>query len=256
MKAEIICVGTELLVGEIVNTNVKYIAEKLTDTGIDLCYQTTVGDNYKRLKECLNIALNRVDIIITTGGLGPTADDITKEVIADFFDEELIIIDDYYDAIVKKYEVKGFEVALGAKKEASVLKNSTIIKNKKGLAPGFFYEKDRKKIFVLPGPPKELEWMVDNELIPLLCKFSNEILLIKTLEINNVPEGTIDDKLKKYFEMINPTIAPYAKENSVHIRVAMKGEKNKIQYLENEINQIISEIKNIFENAIEINKKY
>ena len=108
MKAEIICVGTELLVGDIVNTNSQYISKKFTDIGIDLYYQTTVGDNFERLKECLKIAFNRVDLVITTGGLGPTIDDITKEVVADYFDVELEMIQKYYDLIIKKYNERGF----------------------------------------------------------------------------------------------------------------------------------------------------
>ena len=102
MKAEIICVGTELLVGDIVNTNSQYISKKFTDIGIDLYYQTTVGDNFERLKECLKIAFNRVDLVITTGGLGPTIDDITKEVVANYFNVDLEMIQKYYDLIIKK----------------------------------------------------------------------------------------------------------------------------------------------------------
>ncbi len=128
MKAEIICVGTELLVGDIVNTNAQYISAKFTNIGIDLYYQTTVGDNYGRLKECLENAFKRVDLVITTGGLGPTVDDITKEVVADYFGEELEVIERYYDLIVKRYNERGFgEVASGGRKEASILKNSKLL---------------------------------------------------------------------------------------------------------------------------------
>ena len=102
MKAEIICIGTELLVGDIVNTNSQYISKKLTDIGIDLYYQTTVGDNFDRVKECLEIAFKRADLVITTGGLGPTIDDITKEVVADYFNEELEVVQKYYDEVFAK----------------------------------------------------------------------------------------------------------------------------------------------------------
>ena len=102
MKAEIICIGTELLVGDIVNTNSQYISKKLTDIGIDLYYQTTVGDNFDRVKECLEIAFKRADLVITTGGLGPTIDDITKEVVADYFNEELEVVQKYYDEVVER----------------------------------------------------------------------------------------------------------------------------------------------------------
>jgi len=207
MKAEIICIGTELLVGDIVNTNSQYISKKLTDIGIDLYYQTTVGDNFERVKECLEIAFNRVDLVITTGGLGPTIDDITKEV------------------------------------------NSELLENEVGLAPGFFYEKENKKIIVLPGPPKEMTWMMDNQAIPLLKKYSDSILLMKTLEIKGIPEGKIDEDLEKYFKMSNPTVAPYAKERCVHVRVAMKGLRENSGNIEKEIDKIIEEIREIYPDA-------
>ena len=253
MKAEIICIGTELLVGDIVNTNSQYISKKLTDIGIDLYYQTTVGDNFERVKECLEIAFKRADLVITTGGLGPTIDDITKEVVADYFGEELEVIERYYDLIVKKYNERGFgEVASGGRKEASILKNSKLLENEVGLAPGFFYEKDNKKIIVLPGPPREMTWMVDNQVLPLLKQYSNDVLLMKTLEIKGVPEGRIDDRLKDYFEMSNPTVAPYAKEGCVHVRIAMKGDRGSSDYLTAEIDKIADEIKEIYPQAMEI----
>ena len=244
MKAEIICVGTELLVGDIVNTNAQYISAKFTNIGIDLYYQTTVGDNYERLKECLENAFKRVDLVITTGGLGPTVDD---------FEEELEVIERYYDLIVKRYNERGFgEVASGGRKEASILKNSKLLENEVGLAPGFFYEKDNKKIIVLPGPPREMTWMVDNQVLPLLKQYSNDVLLMKTLEIKGVPEGRIDDRLKDYFEMSNPTVAPYAKEGCVHVRIAMKGDRGSLDYLTAEIDKIADEIKEIYPQAMEI----
>lgn len=254
MKAEIICVGTELLVGEILNTNSKYISEKLTEIGIDLYYQTTVGDNFNRVKDCLEVAFNRVDLVITTGGLGPTIDDITKEVVADYFGTELELIPKYYDKISNKYCEKGFgdDIASGAEKEASIIKGSRLIENEVGLAPGFFFEKEGKKVIVLPGPPKELNYMMDNEVLDLLSEYSDNILLMKTLEIKGVPEGKIDDRLKDYFEMTNPTVAPYAKEKCVHVRVAMKGSRDEQDKLLKEIDKIITELKAIYPQAIDI----
>ena len=254
IKAEILCIGTELLVGDILNTNAQYISEKLTEIGVDLYYQTTVGDNFQRVKECLKVAFNRVDLVITTGGLGPTMDDITKEVVSDFFGEELEGDQRYYEKIVARYRIRGFgdEIAGGGKKEASIIKGSKLIENGVGLAPGFFFEKDNKKIIVLPGPPKELTYMIDNEVLPLLKKYSDDILLMKTLKIIGIPEGRIDDSLKNYLEMSNPTVAPYAKEGYVHVRVAMKGSRNNIERISKEIDTIIGEIKKIYPNAIEI----
>ena len=260
MKAEIICIGTELLVGDIVNTNSQYISKKLTDIGIDLYYQTTVGDNFDRVKECLEIAFKRADLVITTGGLGPTIDDITKEVVADYFNEELEVVQKYYDEVFEKYINRGFEkyinrgfdIAKGAKKEASILKNSELLENEVGLAPGFFYEKENKKIIVLPGPPNEMTWMMDNQAVPLLKKYSDSVLLMKTLEIRGIPEGKIDEELEKYFKMSNPTVAPYAKEKCVHVRVAMKGLREDSENIEKEIDKIVEEIREIYPNAVMI----
>ena len=253
MKAEVICVGTELLVGDIVNTNSQYISKKFTDTGIDLYYQTTVGDNYERLKECLNIAFNRVDLVITTGGLGPTIDDITKEVVADYFGVKLEMIERYYDLIVKRYSERGFfEVASGGEKEASILKGSVLLENEVGLAPGCFFEKNGKKIIILPGPPKEMTPMFDNYVLPLLKQYSSSVLLMKTLEIKGVPEGKIDDRLKDYFQMVNPSVAPYAKEKCVHVRIAVKGKREKEEVLWEKVDKIVDEIKDIYPQATEI----
>ena len=254
MKAEILCVGTELLVGDILNTNSQYISEKLTSIGVDLYYQTTVGDNFQRVKDCLKVAFERVDLVITSGGLGPTIDDITKEVVADYFGEELEVNSKYYDKVVQKYAERGFgnDIASGGEKEASIIKGSRLLENEVGLAPGFFFEKKGKKIIVLPGPPREFTHMVDNEVLPLLKEYSDNTLLMRTLEIRGVPEGKIDDRLKDYFKMSNPTVAPYAKEKCVHVRVAMKGSVEKIPEIESKIDKIINEIKEIYPQATEV----
>ena len=252
MRVELISVGTELLLGDIVNTNTAYLSKELAALGLGVFRQTTVGDNFERVKECLEIAFNRVDLVITTGGLGPTIDDITKEVTADYFNEELEVVQKYYDEVVERYSNRGFDIAKGAKKEASILKNSELLENEVGLAPGFFYEKDNKKIIVLPGPPREMTWMVDNQVLPLLKQYSNDVLLMKTLEIKGVPEGRIDDRLKDYFEMSNPTVAPYAKEGCVHVRIAIKGDRGSLDYLTAEIDKIADEIKEIYPQAMEI----
>ena len=131
----------------------------------------------------------------------------------------------------------------------SILKNSELLENEVGLAPGFFYEKENKKIIVLPGPPKEMTWMMDNQAIPLLKKYSDSILLMKTLEIKGVPEGKIDEELEKYFKMSNPTVAPYAKEKCVHVRVAMKGLRENSEDIEKEIDKIVEEIRKIYPDA-------
>ena len=253
MKAEIISIGTELLMGEIVNTNAKYIAEKLQEVGVDLLYQTTVGDNEARIIECLDIAFNRVDIVITTGGLGPTIDDRTKEVVSKYYNKDLIIVESYYNKVVEKYNERGYEIVEGAKKESSIIENSIILNNSVGLAPGLLYENDGKKLFVLPGPPKEMEPMMSNEVLPHLKEISNDVLLTKIIEVTGVPEGKIDEDLKNYFNMSNPTVAPYAKEKSIHIRVAIKGTIDNRVALEKRLDDLVFEIKSKYSTAIVLN---
>ena len=253
MRAEIISIGTELLMGEIVNTNAKYIAEKLQEVGVDLLYQTTVGDNEARIIECLDIAFNRVDIVITTGGLGPTIDDRTKEVVSKYYNKDLIIVESYYNKVVEKYNERGYEIVEGAKKESSIIENSIILNNSVGLAPGLLYENDGKKLFVLPGPPKEMEPMMSNEVLPHLKEISNDVLLTKIIEVTGVPEGKIDEDLKNYFNMSNPTVAPYAKEKSIHIRVAIKGNIDNRVALEKRLDDLVFEIKSKYSTAIVLN---
>jgi len=113
-----------------------------------LYYQTVVGDNFKRVKECLEVAFKRADLVITTGGLGPTIDDITKEVVSEYFNEKLEVVQKYYNEIMERYKNRGYEISSGGMKEASILENSELLENGVGLAPGFFYEKDDKKIIV------------------------------------------------------------------------------------------------------------
>ena len=248
MNSEIICVGTELLVGDILNTNVKYISEKLAAIGINLYYQTVVGDNHKRLKEVLEAAYKRADLVILTGGLGPTIDDITKEVVAEYHNEKLVKVDKYYDILAKRYKQMNAEVPAGGIKEVSILENSRLLENEVGIAPGFLYEKDNKITIVMPGPPREMTVMLDKEVMPELLKYSNDLIRFRTLKIMGVPEGKVDEDLAEYFVMSNPTVAPYAKTGEVHVRIGAKGENE--EELIREIDRIEKEIREIYPDNI------
>ena len=247
MKSEIICVGTELLVGDILNTNAKYISEKLAEIGINLYYQTVVGDNHERLKDVLKQAEKRADLIILTGGLGPTIDDITKETIADYFGENLMVVDKYYEILKSRYKQMGKDILpAGGEKEASILENSKLLENRVGIAPGFLYEKKDKIIAVLPGPPREMTVMFDEELVPILKTYSDGMIRFRTLKIIGVPEGNIDEDLADYFKQTNPTVAPYAKTGEVHVRIREKKTdeekiEEKLDVVENEIRKIYPE---------------
>ena len=248
MNSEIICVGTELLVGDILNTNAKYISEKLAAIGINLYYQTVVGDNHARLKEVLETAYKRADLVILTGGLGPTIDDITKEVVAEYHNEKLVKVDKYYDILAKRYKQMNAEVPAGGIKEVSILENSRLLENEVGIAPGFLYEKDNKITVVMPGPPSEMTVMFDKEVMPALLKYSNDLIRFRTLKIMGIPEGKVDEDLAEYFVMSNPTVAPYAKTGEVHVRIGAKGKNEK--GLLDEIDRIEKEIRAVYPDNI------
>ena len=248
MNSEIICVGTELLVGDILNTNAKYISEKLASVGINLYYQTVVGDNHERLKEVLKTAYERADLVILTGGLGPTIDDITKETVAEYHNEKLVKVDKYYDILDKRYQQMNAEVPAGGIKEVSIPENSRLLENEVGIAPGFLYEKDNKITVVMPGPPNEMTVMFDNEVMPVLLKYSNDLIRFRTLKIIGVPEGKVDEDLAEYFVMSNPTVAPYAKIGEVHVRIGVKGENE--EEIIKEIEKVEKEIKAVYPDNI------
>lgn len=242
MRAEIITVGTEILLGDIVNTNSQFLAKELANIGIDVYHQGTVGDNETRLMESLNEGLKRSDIIITTGGLGPTKDDMTKEVAAKCFGQELVLYMDIWKDIKSYFNKLGLELTENNKKQAYFPKDCTILNNPNGTAPGAILKKDNKMIILLPGPPKEMVPMFNNELKKHLLCLTDYKIVSKTLRFFGIGESSLEDKL---IDMINnqknPTIAPYAKEGEVNIRITAKAENTEkanelIKNVEDEIN--------------------
>lgn len=223
MRAEIITVGTEILLGDIVNTNSQFLAKELANIGIDVYHQGTVGDNETRLIESLNEGLKRSDIIITTGGLGPTKDDMTKEVAAKCFNQELVLYSPIWENIKSYFNKIGLEPTQNNKKQAYFPKNCIILDNPNGTAPGAILKKDNKMIILLPGPPKEMIPMFNNELKNHLLDLTEYKLVSKTLRFFGIGESLLEDKLVDIINnQSNPTIAPYAKEGEVTIRITAK----------------------------------
>jgi nicotinamide-nucleotide amidase len=224
MNAEIIAVGTEILLGDIVNTNAQYIARGLSNLGINVFFQTVVGDNPKRLENCLNLAKERADIIITTGGLGPTYDDLTKETIAKNFGRNMVLDQESYDTIAVFFEKMGRTMTENNKKQAIMPEGSIILKNPNGTAPGCIIEsEDNKVAIMMPGPPREMKPMFDNFVIPYLKKFSNNVIVSKTMCIIGMGESTLESILYDMIHsMDNPTVAPYAKDAECTLRVTAK----------------------------------
>ena len=239
MKAEIITVGTEILLGDIVNTNSQFLAKELASLGLDVYYQSTVGDNESRLMDTLNESLDRSDIIITTGGLGPTNDDITKEVAAKCFNQELVFYNDIWKDIKQYFEKIGVEPTENNKKQAYFPKDCIILNNSNGTAPGAILKKENKMIIVLPGPPKEMIPMFNNELKKHLENLTNYKLISRTLRFFGIGESELEDKLSDIINnQTNPTIAPYAKEGEVTLRITAKS------YTKDDADNLIDEVEN------------
>ena len=219
-SAEILCIGTELLMGNTVNTNATYIAKGLAQNGINVYHQAVVGDNPQRLQESLDLAFSRSDIVITTGGLGPTYDDLSKETIAAWFGKELVLHEESLRHIEDFFQRLGREMTANNRKQAMMPQDCTVFANPNGTAPGCAIEKDGKVAFMLPGPPREMRPMFDNYVIPYLQKDSDTVLVSKMIHLFGIGESMLEHKLHDVMvESSNPTLAPYAKEGEVQLRV-------------------------------------
>ncbi|MHB1315220.1 MAG: competence/damage-inducible protein A [Christensenellales bacterium] len=226
MVAEIISVGTELLMGQIVNTDAQYLAAKLSELGIDMYFQSVVGDNPNRLKQILSMALERSDIIITSGGLGPTADDLTKETIADLLGLDMVR-DPYTEQKLKDMFAKvNSKLSSNNFRQADFPRGCIIIENHRGTAPGCIVEHKGKSIIVLPGPPIELTYMFDQQIMPYLAQKSDATISSTILRIFGRGESLVEDTIKDIIaKQTNPTIAPYAGLCDVTLRITAKCKK-------------------------------
>ncbi len=223
MNAEIISVGTELLLGEIVNTDARFLAGELSELGINVFYQTVVGDNAKRLEDTLKLALSRSDLIIATGGLGPTQDDITKEVIADCLGRTLILDKDSLLKMKEYLAKKGREMPECNKKQAMLPEGCIILPNSCGTAPGCIIEDNGKTVVMLPGPPHELEQMFTLSVKPYLESRTNYMIYSENLKIYGMGESKVSELLDEYIsDYSNPTVAPYAESPGVRVRITSK----------------------------------
>ena len=223
MNAEILAVGTELLLGDIINTNAQFIAQGLAELGITVHYQTVVGDNPERMKKAMNIAFERADVIITTGGLGPTEDDLTKEIGAEYFGCELILDEKALERIKTAFRKMNREMTENNVKQAMVPKDAIVMYNDNGTAPGIIIENKDKILIMMPGPPKEMKPMFSEQVKPYLAGKQEYTLVSRTLRIAGVGESSMETRVKDIIDsQTNPTIAPYAKETESVLRVTAK----------------------------------
>lgn len=225
MKAEIFSVGTEILLGEILDTNAKYIASQLANIGIDVFYKTSIGDNEKRLLDAIDIAYKRADIIISTGGLGPTDDDLTKETFAKYFNKKLVRHKESLENL-KSYYLNE-DMPLSNLKQADIPEGAIVLLNENGTASGCIIEENNKIAVILPGPPKECIPMFDKQVKPVLEKYTNKVLVSKNLNLCGIGESNASEIIRDLMlSSKNPTIAPYANNNEMRFRVTASG-KNK-----------------------------
>lgn len=228
MKAEIIAIGTEILLGDIVNSNAQYLAQQLAVLGIDMYYQQVVGDNESRIMHAFDEAYSRSDIIITTGGLGPTDDDLTKEVAAKYFNKRLIPHESSIEKIKNYFKFRQRKITENNLKQGLIPEGAIVINNDNGTAPGVIIEENDKVMIILPGPPKEMKPMFQETVKPYLQKKSNSILISKMIKIAGVGESVVAEELKDLMDaQTNPTIAPYAKDVGVVLRITAKADNEK-----------------------------
>lgn len=216
---ELISVGTEILLGDILNTDAQYLSIELAKLGISVIHQSTVGDNRERLLAQLDEAAKRSNIIILSGGLGPTPDDLTKEVCCEFFGKKMFLHEPTVEKIKKYFSSKGIEMAQNNLKQAMLPKDCVIFPNDNGTAPGMAIEKDGVHILVLPGPPRELKPMFQNCAVPYLMQFSDRIIVSHNIRTFGIGESSMAERVNDLFDAQNPTVAPYAKDGEALLRV-------------------------------------
>lgn len=245
MVVELISVGTEILLGNIVNTNAAYLSKQCADLGLSCFYQSVVGDNDGRLREAVRIGLSRADIVIFTGGLGPTQDDLTKETVAEVMNKRLVMDEDSKDHLIAYFDKRGIELTVNNWKQAMVPDGSMVLMNENGTAPGIIMEENGKIAVLLPGPPNELIPMFENQVKPYLLQKTDGVLHSVTVKLCGVGESKVETMIEDLInQQSNPTIATYAKTGEVHIRITAKeADENKAKQL---IKPLVKEVKKRF----------
>ena len=242
MRAEILAVGTELLMGQIVNTNAQYISSKLPEAGVGVYYHSVAGDNPDRLEECLKLALERCDIVITTGGLGPTQDDLTKETISRICGKKLVIHEESLNKIRDYFNRLGRQMTPNNAKQAYMPEGCIVLKNNNGTAPGCIIEMGEKVVVMLPGPPIEMKPMFLDYVMPYFRNKGAYSIESVILRVFGIGESAMETKIMDLIDgQTNPTIATYAKEGEVTIRVTASVPKG--ESAEHLLVPVVNEIK-------------
>lgn len=223
MKTAILSIGTELLFGQITNTNTVYLSQKLNMLGYDVMYHYTVGDNPERVRDMIRLAFQDCDLVITTGGLGPTQDDLTKEMVCQVMGDELVMMDEVMSELESYFEKLGRPMTENNKKQAYVPSRAEVFINHEGSAPGFALEKDGKYVICMPGPPREMTSMFEDSVMPYLQSMSEDVIYYRMLRAFGIGESALETKLLDLIDdQTDPTLATYAKEGECSLRIASK----------------------------------
>lgn len=223
MKAEIISVGTELLLGHIVDTNAAYLAQELSALGIDLYWGTHVGDNLERVTETFRRAISRSDFIIVTGGVGPTEDDLTRESIAAALGEEMVVVPKLEEELREFFERRGRPMPERNVKQATLIPSARAVPNPIGTAPGWWVEKHGTMIAAMPGVPNEMYRMWRNEIVPRLLKSEDSAVIhTRIVKVLGIGESHVEEIIQPLLASTNPTLATYAKSDGIHVRITAK----------------------------------
>ncbi len=224
MSAEIICVGTEILLGDILNSNAQFLAQELATLGIPHYYQTVVGDNLSRIHGVIETAVSRSSILIFTGGLGPTPDDLTTDAIATYFKTKLVEKPEVIEDIRNKFERRGRKMTPNNRKQALIPQGALVLPNKTGTAPGMIWEKEKMIILSFPGVPSEMKQMWQDTAVPFLKSkgWGKEIIYREMMRFRGIGESDLAQKVNHLFDLTSPTVAPYASHGEVKLRVSAK----------------------------------
>jgi nicotinamide-nucleotide amidase len=249
VKAEIIAIGTEILLGEIIDTNSAYIAQRLPELGIDLNYKSVVGDNLGRIVETFERAWNRSDLVFCTGGLGPTDDDMTREGIARVLGEEVFVDPALEQRVRAWFQGRGYPMPESNLKQAWLIPSARAIDNPRGTAPGWWVERDGRSIVCMPGVPPEMERMWQKEVQPELERRSTgEVLVTRTIKTLGIGEGTVDEMARPLYGTPGIGIGTYARADGIHLRIGAKALTREEAWAR--IRPVEEELERIFGSAI------
>ncbi len=244
MRAEILSCGTELLLGHISDTNATFLAQSLSSLGIDLYYVSLVGDNQGRIVETLRRAWERADLIIMTGGLGPTEDDLTREAISALLGESMQVDPQLEAELRATFSARNFPMPERNLKQATLIPSAQALPNPRGTAPGWFVEKDGHIIVAMPGVPHEMYRMWEQEAVPRLSESESSALFTRIFRVSGLGESTVEERLDTLLHNTNPTIATYAKSDAVDVRVTAKAKdrqlaREMVESMEAEVRRVL-----------------